>query len=92
MKLSQDKIDRYWLEGIKRGWRLICFQKNIGMISFGRKDQRINIYLTTGTVATSLCHPTKQNKQLYRKNLSFREIKKLLINPRLHTGKGYYTT
>lgn len=51
---------------------------------------RINIYYTKGTVGTALDHPTKGKTQLFRKNVTYKQLEKLFINPRQHTGKGYY--
>lgn len=52
--------------------------------------QRINIYYSKMTVATSLNHPKKGKTQLYRKNVAPSELIKIFKNPRQHTGKGYY--
>ena len=51
---------------------------------------KIHVYLTTGTIATCLDHPRRGKSQLFRKNLSLREIKEVFENPRAHTGKGYW--
>jgi hypothetical protein len=77
-------------------WKFLDYQKNIGMISFIKKDEKIgnarmNIYLTKRTVATVLDHPTKKRQQLFRKKVDMKLMKKLFVNPRLHTGIGYYT-
>lgn len=42
------------------------------------------------TVGTCLQHPKKGKTQLFRKNLTEKEVKELLKDPRKHTGKGYY--
>lgn len=91
--VSQSYIDKVWLEAIKRGWKFLDLQKNIFMISFSRKNgkERINYYLTTGTVSTSMNHPTKGKTQLFRKKVDMKILKKIFQNPREHTGKGYYT-
>lgn len=102
----------------KHGWFLICYQENIGMVSYGKliidKNQivvksrfdldnilsgiksinrekiRMNIYLTKSTVATCLKHPYKGKTQLFRKGVRLSQLEMLFINPRQHTGKGYY--
>lgn len=67
------------------------------MISFAKGDKekgdwvRINVYYTTGTVATCLNHPEKGRTQLFRRDCSYRELEKILNHPRVHTQKGYYT-
>jgi hypothetical protein len=73
------------------GWDYIDYQDDIEMISYSREDCRMNIYLTTMTVATALNHPYKGKTQLFRKNVSLNLLEKLMMYPRLHTKKGYYT-
>lgn len=75
----------------EQGYKLISYQENIGLVSYRKDDVRINIYLTTNTVATCINHPKKGKTQLFRKHVSYDEMKQLFINPRTHTGKGYYT-
>lgn len=75
---------------LQAGFECIDFQTNIGMASYRKGDVRINVYLTTLTVATALNHPKKGKTQLFRKNLNFVELRELFNNPRKHTGKGYY--
>jgi hypothetical protein len=112
MELSKIKVKNI---ARKYGWNFVCYQGNIGMISFCKSflgiqkkekrisldvilgysherktDCRINIYLTKGTVATALNHPKKGKTQLYRKNITYKQLEELFINPRQHTGKGYY--
>lgn len=72
------------------GYSLITNQENIGMVSYRKDDVRINVYLTTRTVATCLNHPKKGKTQLFRRNVSEAQLKQLFNNPRSHTGKGYY--
>jgi len=53
---------------------------------------KLDFYYTTGTVKTTLLHPSTGANQLFRKcgvlpNL----FKDILINPRVHTGIGYRT-
>jgi len=80
----------------KHGWKYLEYQANISMISFikisSQSDQmRINIYLTTMTVATALNHPKQGRTQLYRKRCTLEDIEKIFKNPRQHTNKGYHT-
>ena len=52
---------------------------------------RVNVYYTTGTVGTSLDHPSKGKTQLFRKNRpDYALLEKIFEDPRVHTGDGYY--
>jgi len=53
---------------------------------------RANVFMTTGTVATSLDHPTKGKTLLYRgKRNTFDQLEEVFDNPRVLTGSGYKT-
>ncbi len=71
-------------------WEFLDYQRNIGMVSYKRNDVRMNIYLTTRTVSTSMDHPTKGKTQLFRRNVTSEQLEQLFKQPRTHTGKGYY--
>lgn len=77
----------------KYGWSLLCYQENIGMISFHKVIKadlaRINIYLTKMTVATCLKHPKHGKTQMFRKFVDMKLLEKIFKNPRVHTGRGY---
>ena len=73
------------------GYVFVEYQENNGTIIFERGDCKLIIYLTKMTVATVINHPKQGRGQLFRKNVSFDELKKICMNPRLHTGKGYKT-
>merc|ERR1740137_418284 len=48
--------------------------------------------MKTGTVATSIEHPTKGKTQLYRgQRNTFDELEEIFDNPRVHTESGYRT-
>jgi len=51
---------------------------------------RINIYFTTGTVATCLDHPKKGKGQLFRRNMTYADLEDIFHNPRVHTDTGYH--
>jgi hypothetical protein len=70
-------------------WQYLTFQENIGMLSFIKDDMRINIYTTKMTVATCLNHPKQGKTQMFRKNVTPDEMKKIFKNPRHHINKGY---
>ena len=55
-----------------------------------RGGVRINVYFTTGTVATCLDHPQRGKTQLFRRNMTLEDLKKILDDPRTHTRKGYH--
>ncbi len=84
-------IEEIKLIAYEFGYNFIDYQENIGLISFGIKDVRINIYLTKMTVSTCLNHPKKGKTQLFRKNVNKDMLKEIFNYPRKHTGKGYYT-
>lgn len=76
---------------INTGWDFpLEEQPNSLMLSFFKKDMRINVYYTTMTVSTALNHPTKGKNQMYRRNITQRQLTEIFRNPRVHTGKGYY--
>ena len=53
---------------------------------------KIQVFFTTGTVATHLKHPTRGWNQLYRMEITtIDELEEIFINPRKHTDKGYRT-
>lgn len=85
-KINQKAARRY---AAQYGWHEIT-SKN-GMISFGKDGMRINVFLTTGTVATCLNHPTKGKTQLFRRGISNYTLERIFRYPRVHTEKGYYT-
>ncbi|KAL7529753.1 hypothetical protein ACHAXR_003141 [Thalassiosira sp. AJA248-18] len=64
------------------------------VIAFGKEGPgprcRINIYYTTGTVATCLDHPRSGKTQLFRRDQTNGDIDAIFRNPRQHTGVGYY--
>jgi len=62
------------------------------VISFRSSTTRINVYYTTGTVATCLNHPTRGKTQLFRRRVGLELLYNIFVDPRLHTGRGYYRT
>lgn len=61
--------------------RVISFQTDA--------NERINVYYTTRTVGTALNHPNQGATQLFRRRCSSEELREIMQNPRVHTGKGY---
>jgi hypothetical protein len=73
-------------------WTEIDNQENIRMISFVKRDMRINVYYGKPwrmTVGTVLNHPTTGRNQLFRKYVRMPELRRIFYNPRTHTQKGY---
>ena len=50
----------------------------------------LHVWCTTGTVGSYLDHPRQGKTQLYRRNVDWSALKKILNNPRAHTGAGYH--
>ena len=63
--------------------RVIAFQK-------GSPQCRVNVYYSTGTVATCLDHPRSGKTQLFRRGQSLDDLAGIFSNPRQHTGVGYF--
>jgi hypothetical protein len=76
------------------GWKHINTNVATKLVSYAKiidgGATRMDIYYTTMTVSIALNHPKKGKTQLHRKHVTDEELKRLLENPRAHTGKGYY--
>ena len=57
---------------------------------FVRGLAQLDINLQTLEVATVLLHPKSGATQLFRSNVGLGLLKKILDQPRTHTGRGYY--
>lgn len=86
------KVPKETIDKIAARHNYVCFdyQENIGMASYSDGQTRINVYLTTMTVATCLKHPKKGPTQLFRKKVTAQMLDEIFAYPRKHTGKGYY--
>lgn len=73
------------------GWREKDLNTASRVVSFVRENERINVYYTTGTVGTCVNHPSRGKTQLFRRNVTLQQLGDIFMNPRAHTGKGYYT-
>lgn len=71
------------------GWKLFADQPNNYCVIFRRDKEQINVWYTKMTIATVVDHPKQGRQQLYRKNITNNELRKLFSNPRTHTNKGY---
>ena len=74
----------------------IYFNQTSRVVSFAQSPDdpqainRLNVYYTTGTVATCLDHPWQGKTQLFRRDVSMSLLRQLMREPRLHTGTGYH--
>ena len=74
-----------WTEEVAKDPTVLIFNRYVG------GKQQVNVWYTTGTVATSLKHPNKGRTQLYRKSVTMELLAKIFENPRVHTDLGYYS-
>jgi len=71
--------------------RVIAFTQVVSDGEGTRCPSRINVYYTTRCVGTVIQHPRRERRtQMFRKNCTYEEMEDIFINPRVHTGKGYY--
>ncbi len=88
MNLKWD-IEKIRQIAAEQEWPEIDHQENICMLSFKKDTTRVNVYYSTMTVGTCLNHPKKGKTQLYRRNVDEAELRKIMVNPRVHLNKGY---
>ena len=55
---------------------------NLGMV-------KLDFYYTTGTIKTTLFHPTSGRNSLFRAQATPEQFAEIMKNPRSHTGQGY---
>lgn len=74
------------------GWKLIEHKEDQFMFRFKKgKDSLIDVWYSKMTVCTIITHPTRGRGQMYRRNVFLqKDLVKLFVNPRTHTGEGYY--
>lgn len=73
------------------GWTFQGVNETSRVAFYERGGVKMDYYYTTGTVKTSMHHPTKGRTQMFRRDLTPREFAAVLESPRAHTGKGYQT-
>jgi hypothetical protein len=79
------KEDNYQEISLNESSRVISFRGGPS------SSARINVYYTTGTIATCLNHPKRGKTQLFRRNVTTLDaLQQIFENPRVHTGDGYY--
>eukprot|EP00170_Pyropia_yezoensis_P006463 contig_26371_g6484 len=59
--------------------------------SFMSGTAKMDYYPSTGTVKTSMGHPTQGHTQMFRRDLDDASFGGVCENPRTHTGHGYQT-
>ena len=87
---NEDKLEKIKSYAQSNNWEYIGKQTTPPMLSFKKKGMRINIYYTQMTVVTALDHPQAGKRQLVRRRVSMTLLNKIFMNPRIHTGRGYY--
>jgi len=77
----------------KYHWNIeVSIDKTLLIFSrYDRGHQQVNVWFTTGTVGTSLKHPTKGKTQLFRRHVDYELLEKIFQNLRVHSDLGYYT-
>jgi hypothetical protein len=69
------------------GW---IFTGSIGVTEFFEKEEvKLDWFYTTATVKTSMYHPTQGRTQLFGARVDPETYRKILDNPRIHTGVRY---
>lgn len=58
---------------------------------YERDGAKMDYYPSTGTVKTSMDHPTQGRTQMFRRDLDNADFGGVCENPRTHTGHGYQT-
>lgn len=75
------------------GYAEVQFNEASRVIAFEKSDPgrcRVNVYYTTGTVATCLDHPRSGKTQLFRRGQTLGDVEAVFRDPRRHTGVGYF--
>lgn len=75
----------------KNGYKMYVFDKNSNFGVFKKDNIRIAVNFNTMKVMSTLDHPKRGRKQLTRGKMTIKETQKIFENPRIHTGKGYYS-
>lgn len=73
------------------GWSEVFHKTENCLIRFNRGSETLDYWYSRNTVGTIVNHPKKGRNQLFRRRVDYPTLKLLFINPRQHTGVGYYT-
>ena len=73
------------------GWQQEASQ-DPSLLRFTRASTQelVHVWFTTGTVGTYVTHPTQGKTQLFRREMTFGDLRRIFLNPRIHTGSGYH--
>ena len=74
------------------GYTEVQYNETSRVIAFVNqaKTARVNVYYTTGTVATCIDHPRSGKTQLFRCDRTLEDLDRIFSNVREHTGAGYH--
>ena len=86
--LNEDWVTKTALEN---GYMQASGDIGTKMISFTKDDCRLNFWLSTGTIGSYLSHPKQRRTQLFRRDVDQKGALEIILDPRVHTGKGYKT-
>lgn len=92
MSLDKDSVIQ---QAESQQWDFFRYDRNDGQKVFLQRTLQgdryeMHVWCTTGTVATFLDHPRQGKTQLFRRDVSWSMLRRLLNNPREHTGTGYH--
>ena len=90
MNVESDICEKVIGMAEKHGWKLKDDDAEHLRLRFTKGYQVLDFWWSTGTVGTTVNHPTKPRRTLFRKRVSLELLEKILIKPRLHTRRGYY--
>lgn len=74
----------------QNNWEVLKYHDKNYILNLKRGQVKMNVYLSTLTIQTSMKHPKRGRTQLNRKNLTQNELRAVFKDPRVHTKKGYY--
>lgn len=88
-------VDDVTWQAERQGWTYVRYEPGQGQLVFLERYMQgekymLHIWCTTGTVGSYLDHPRQGKTQLYRRNMDMGELRRVMNNPRVHTGEGYH--
>ena len=72
------------------GWKFVHVYTNPAVVIFRNRETRFNFYYDIKKVKTDMNHPKRGKTELFRTNVDLITLINLFLNPRAHTGKGFY--
>lgn len=78
-------------QAVRQGWKNTRYDRAQGQLVFLERwlqddKYELHVWCTTGTIGSYLDHPRQGPTQLYRRNVSWSELRQIMNNPRVHTG------